>query len=312
MTTAVQEIKNRFAQLGADLKEEEIQQRFERLTRQFKVPEEEAKRSIINYFLKEHNLDRSQYYTSLTDNTTTIQDIQQEGQWVTLNVKVAQLWQPNHESIIQTGLIGDETGIIKFTTFKGASTQPLLEEGKTYQIKNAVTGIWQGRYQVNLNRITEITEIDRDITIGSTTTEFTGVIVDVQSGSGLIRRCPECNKALTRGTCAEHGRVEGIYDLRIKAVIDDGEHTQDVIINRELTEQLTGITLEDAKNMATEALDHGVVRDAIKSKIIGRYYIITGTRLDRYLLAKHIQQAKLSREDIASLKDQILSEMEVE
>jgi replication factor A1 len=306
--TAVQEIKNRFSQLGAELSEEEIQHRLERLTQDFKVPIEEAKRSVTNYFLKEHNLDKSQYYAGLTDNIVSIQDINQEGQWITLKVKVAQLWQPNHESIVQTGLIGDETGVIKFTMFQGVSIQQLLEEGKSYQIKNAVTSIWQGRYQINLNRATEIVEIEEDIKIGSTETEFTGVIVDVQSGSGLIKRCPDCNKALTKGACTEHGKVEGIYDLRIKAVVDDGQNTQDVIVNRELTEQLTNITLDEAKNMATEALDHSVVKDAIKSKIIGRYYTIIGIKIDRYLIAKNIQQTKISKETVDKLQTQILSE----
>jgi len=56
--------------------------------------------------------------------------------------------------------------------------------------------------------------------------------VDVQSGSGLIKRCPECNRALVKGACGEHGKVEGVYDLRIKAVLDDGEKVQDILMNR--------------------------------------------------------------------------------
>jgi replication factor A1 len=307
--TTVQEIKNRFSKLGAELSEEEIHQRLERLTMDFKVPMEEAKRSVINYFLKEYHIDKSRYYTGFTDRPTSIQEITKEGQWVTLKVKVVQLWEPTHESILQTGLAGDETGVIKFTMFQGISGQPLLEEGKCYLIKNAVTNVWQGRYQLNLNRASEIVELEEDIKVGSTPTEFTGVIVDVQSGSGLIRRCPECNRALTKGACSEHGRVEGIYDLRIKAVIDDGQHTQDVIVNRELTEQLTGLTLDEAKKMATEALDHNVVTDAIKSKIVGRYYTVTGTTTDRYLIARDIQQTRMSKEERDRLREQILSEI---
>jgi len=37
--------------------------------------------------------------------------------------------------------------------------------------------------------------------------------------------------------------------------------------------------------MATEALDQGVVLDVIKSKLVGRYYVVAGKKLDRsYLL----------------------------
>ena len=308
MSNTVQEIINRFSQLGAELSEEEIEERLEKLTSEFKVPIGEAKRSVVNYFLKEHNIDRSQYYTGSTSDITAIQDINQEGQWVTLRVKVTQLWEANHESIVQVGLVGDETGIIKFTMFQGVTIPKPLEEGKSYLIKSAVTGVWQGKYQINMNKATSITEIEEDVEVGRQTAEFTGVIIDVQTGSGLIKRCPECNRALSKGVCTEHGKVEGVYDLRIKAVIDDGKTTQETIINKELSEKLTNITLEEAKDMATEALDHNIVTDRIKSKILGRYYTMIGTKIDRYLIVSEIKTLpKITKEAIDELLLQLRS-----
>jgi len=76
---------------------------------------------------------------------------------------------------------------------------------------------------------------------------------------------PRMQPALVKGACGEHGKVEGVYDLRIKAVLDDGEKVQDILMNREITEAFTGITLDKAKEMATEALDQGVVLDVIKA-----------------------------------------------
>ncbi len=314
------EIRDRFLELGVDLAEEEIQKRFQRLTVEFKVPEDEARRSVINYFLRENELERGQYYAGSSDNLVSIGDIKEEGQWVSLKVKVVQLWEASHESIRQTGLVGDGTGTIKFTMFEGHSDrrfegdaaeleqtpdQIVLEEGRSYMIRSAVTGVWQGRYQLNFNRATTIEEIEEDIIVENPTAEFTGVIVDIQIGSGLIKRCPECNRALSKGSCNEHGRVEGVYDLRIKAVIDDGETTQDVIVNRELTEDLCGITLEEAKDMATEALDHGIVTDAIRRKILARYYTITGRKLDRYILADRIEPMKSSNDAVERLLSQV-------
>jgi replication factor A1 len=126
--------------------------------------------------------------------------------------------------------------------------------------------------------------------------------VDVQSGSGLIKRCPECNRALVKGACGEHGKVEGQYDLRIKAILDDGEKVQDILMNREITEAFTGITLEKAKEMATEALDQGVVLDVMKNKLVGRYYVVAGRKLDRFILVDSIKlDVKPIDEDIARI-----------
>ena len=314
------DIRDRFLELGVNLAEEDIHKRFQRLTVEFKVPQDEARRSVINYFLKENELERGQYYAGSSENMVSVGDIVEEGQWVSLKVKVVQLWEASHESIHQTGLVGDRTGTIKFTMFDGHSDrrsegatkemedtpdQIVLEEGRSYMIRNAVTGVWQGRYQLNFNRATTIETIEEDIIVEIPVAEFTGVIVDIQTGSGLIKRCPECNRALSKGSCNEHGRVEGVYDLRIKVVIDDGESTQDVIVNRELTEELCGITLEEAKDMVTEALDHGVVTDVIRRKILAKYYTIRGRTIDRYLLADSIKSKELSKDVVERLLSQV-------
>jgi replication factor A1 len=217
-------------------------------------------------------------------------NIDEPGRWIDLRVKVTQLWDSNSDAISQAGLIGDETGSIKFVKWSKAGLSDLVE-GKSYLLKNVVTDEFQGRFSVKLNRTSRIEELKEDITIGSQATEFTGALVDVQNGSGLIKRCPTCKRSLAKGICGEHGKVEGVYDLRVKAVLDDGRRVQDILINRETTERLVGLTLEDAKQMAMEALDHEVVKGLIESKLIGRYYTVTGPRVDRYILVEMISEA---------------------
>ena len=216
-------------------------------------------------------------------------EINEPGLWVDLKVKVAQLWETNSEAISQSGLVGDETGTIKFVKWAKADL-PDLEDGKSYLLKNLVTDEFQGRFSVKLNRTSQIEPLDVDVEIGSIAAEFSGALVDVQKGSGLIKRCPVCRRSLAKGVCSEHGKVDGTYDLRIKAVLDDGRRVQDVLINRETTERLVNLTLEEAKQMAMEALDHEVVRSLIESKLMGRYYSITGPRIDRYLLVESINE----------------------
>ena len=60
------------------------------------------------------------------------------------------------------GLIGDDTGSIKFVKWAKASL-PDLELGKSYLLKKAVTDEFQGRFSVKLNRASQIEPIDREI-----------------------------------------------------------------------------------------------------------------------------------------------------
>ncbi|MFZ1315007.1 MAG: replication protein A [Methanothrix sp.] len=233
-------------------------------------------------------------------------EIDEPGVWVDLKVKVAQLWETNSDSISQSGLIGDETGSIKFVKWAKADLAD-LEEGKSYLLRNLVTDEFQGRFSVKLNRTSQIEPLDIDVQIGSQAAEFSGALVDVQKGSGLIKRCPVCKRSLAKGVCADHGKVDGTYDLRIKAVLDDGRRVQDVLINRETTERLVGLTLEEARMMAMEALDHEVVRSLIESKLVGRYFTITGPRVDRYLLVETVNEVMPVTE---SSVDELMSQAE--
>ena len=228
-----------------------------------------------------------------------IVEIDEPGRWVDLKVKVVQLWETNSDSISQSGLVGDETGSIKFVKWVKADL-PNMEEGKSYYLKNLVTDEFQGRFSVKLNRTSQIEPLETDIEVGSQAAEFSGALVDVQKGSGLIKRCPICKRSLAKGICSEHGKVEGTYDLRIKAVMDDGRRVQDVLINRETTERLVDLTLEDAKQMAMEALDHEVVRGMIENRLMGRYFIVTGPRVDRYILVETINEAPSVAEEDAN------------
>jgi replication factor A1 len=179
---------------------------------------------------------------------------------------------------------------------------PILKDGKSYSIRNVVTKSWQGRFSISLNKASEITPLDEEVAVGRAEEEISGTIIDVQSGSGLIKRCPECNRVVVKGHCAEHGTVTGLYDLRIKGVLDDGEVVTDVLFNRELTERLTGMTLAEAKERAMEALDQNVVADAMKAVTIGRYYIVRGNKTPRWLLVTDFTEApQIKDEDISAV-----------
>ncbi len=283
-----QEIKERFAKVNVQLQEKDINERLSLLITKFRVPINEARRNVISYFLKVHNIKQEEFFKNAgfgSQEPVKIAGLVEDNKWVTFIAKVSVLWEPRHEKIAQTGVLGDETGTITFTTWKTTDV-PYLEEGKSYLFKNVVTSSYQISIKVNKN--SEITPYEGEINIAKKLVSIVGAFVDMQSGSGLIKRCPECNRSLSKGSCSEHGRVEGIYDLRIKGIIDDGVISQDIILNRELTEKLTGITLEKAKEIATEALDAAVVIDLFKGTTLGRYFEVKGVRIDKNLLADSI------------------------
>jgi len=293
------QISVRFSEQGVRVSTEEIEQRLNSLINDFKVPVDEARRSVISYFGKRYTDDGLAAPAEV--NFSKIADIDAEDKWINLQVKIVQLWEPNSPSIAQVGLFGDETGAIKFTSWSSANL-PVLKNGMSYSIRNAVTKSWQGRFSVSLNKATDIAPLDQDIAVGRAEVEMSGAIIDVQSGSGLIKRCPQCNRVVVKGYCTEHGKVSGVYDLRIKGVLDNGEIVSDVLFNRELTEKLTGITLEEAKEMAIEALDQDIVADMIKGLIIGRYYTLRGNKTPRWLLITDFSEPKnLDEDDINSV-----------
>jgi len=273
-----------------DVKTDEIEQRLDQVVSEYKIPIDEARRTVTNSLLDEADIDRDELGRGGAE-TVLVDEIDQDEQWVDVTVKVVDLWEPRSDSISQVGLVGDESGRIKFVAFETSELDE-LEEGASYKLSNVVTDEYQGDYSIKLNRTTTITELDEEVEVGDSTTTVEGALVDVQSGSGLIKRCPEegCTRVLQNGRCSEHGEVDGEFDLQIKAVLDDGQEVQDVIFNREATEELTGIELEAAKQQAKDALDTSVVADGIRTDILGRYYRVTGPTLGRYVLANEFEQ----------------------
>ena len=283
-------IVERFSELGHEIDVNEVASRIDVLTNQFKVPVDDAESSVISYFLRQNGVERGDYYEGSGGNrNVNVADIQiEDGIWYNLRVKFTDLWEPRSEHIDQTGLVGDDTGKIKFVIWKNAGLGG-MELGKSYTIDNVVTNVYNGNVSVTMNKTSVITEIDDDIEVGNATSEYTGVMVNIVNGSGLIKRCPECNRALRSGTCSEHGNVAGTNDLRIMATLDNGESTQDVLFGCEMSEDVWGHTLDEAVEMAVESLDASVVVEDMVSNLVGRYYTISGGMMDNTMFVKECE-----------------------
>lgn len=263
------EISERFAKKGVVINQEKIQEKMDELSK-FKVPEIEVSRTVIRNLEKETGI-------RLEDvQCVSVEDIKQieDGKWISLKAKVVQLWENTSDSIAQVGLIGDETGVIKFTVWKTAAIEIRLVQGNSYIFQNVVTGSFSDKMQVAVTSTSQIIPIAEEIQQKEKEITLTGVIVSLTNGSGLIKRCPECSRSLSKGSCEVHGKNDGILDIRIKAVLDNGKSTYNILALRDMTDKLTSLTIDSAKKIATEALDQSAVTEAMKKTLIGKYFTI--------------------------------------
>jgi replication factor A1 len=287
--TVVENINNEFE----DDVSEEARERVRELQEEYGVPLEEAQRTAQRRIA-------TNYETAVPD-AESVPEAKEKGEeeWLDLGpVKFTESWGEDPENgIQQSGILSDEEGDIKFTTWQDEEA-PMLEKGETYVLENVVRSDYEDNKNINMAHTTEAHEVDAEIDTSErqedNSVEFTGAIVDVQRGSGLIKRCPKegCNRVLQNGRCSEHGEVEGEFDMRVKAVVSVHEMDNDVqvVLDRELVEELTGITMDEAIQEAMDALDTEVVDQEIFNEVMGRYYEFQGDELGDYVV---VQEAEL-------------------
>ena len=81
-----------------------------------------------------------------------------DGDWADIEVEVIEMWDSNHESIRQVGLIGDDTGIMKLVSWE-KSNMPLMQEEHKYRLSKVVISVYENRIQGALNSRSTITPI---------------------------------------------------------------------------------------------------------------------------------------------------------
>ena len=220
-----------------------------------------------------------------------------------VRVKVVQDWEPSHERMLQAGLLGDETGTLKFTIWKEEGKEK-IQQGKVYSIYYALVDEFNGRLQLNLSTAICLPE-EGDIRVREGE-EARGVIVHLAPGSGLIKRCPVegCNRVLSRQNyCPVHEIQKDFrYDLRIKGVLDDGIRTRNILVQKDIVESLSGMKLEEAIALAESSpLGMDEVFYRIRDAILGRYFQVGGSEMDGRILVRECQRVRFDPADLAAL-----------
>ncbi|MEM2924693.1 MAG: Single-stranded DNA binding protein [Methanocellales archaeon] len=207
-----------------------------------------------------------------------------------LEAKQQEISIKQNKKIIITGIIADETSKLPFTSW--VSEAEIVKDA-TLKLENVYVKKFQGLPAININEatiITRVPDLDIDINIskeiirlgevvgkeGAFDVTVEGDILSIRPGSGLIQRCPSCHRVIQKNICRSHGKVQGIYDMRIKATLDDGTGAIMIVLNREETEKLYGQSLEKCKEIAMSALSTEVIEEDIKRKFTGRRLVVRG------------------------------------
>ncbi len=229
---------------------------------------------------------------------------------------------------VWSGMIADETGKVQFTAWSDFGLKP----GDVVRISRATVKAWRGIPQLTFDDRAELVKVEEvfpsaeelqktrlsmlsEIAArgGASDVTVRGALIEIREGSGLIMRCPECKRALQKGICKVHGRVEGFPDLRIKAILDDGSGAVGVVFNRELTEKLTETTLDESMQRAKESMNFDVVKDliddALALKIVTVSGVVTADEYGLSMIAKDAQTAKVDPKEEA---ERLLVELEAQ
>ena len=185
------------------------------------------------------------------------------------------------EKTVFSGVLGDETGKAQFTAWQDYQ----LKKGDTVHITGATVKSWRGISQVSFDEEATVKKLKKDtISVDSVPVPLVplyeiverdgafdimieGTVIDIQPGSGFILRCPECNRMIQEGSCQIHGDVEGVPDLRVKCIVDDGNGSVNAVLDRKTSETILGKTLEDCKKMETTVLQNLIVNTLFAQKL---------------------------------------------
>ena len=226
-----------------------------------------------------------------------------------------------------SGVIGDETGKAQFTSWHDFK----LKKGDVIKISGGYIKSWKGIPQLTFDEKATVEKLDESKLSGKIQTqkiplhmlverhgaldiEAEGTVMEIRSGSGLIVRCPECDRVLWNDECKIHGKVEGKSDIRIKLVVDDGTGAVSTIIGRELTEKLLGKTLEECEKLVENSNDENALVDEMNKLLFTHRINVQGNALgDNFGTTIIAKEAKLVDVDIdreAKKLSQDLEEMQ--
>ncbi len=224
------------------------------------------------------------------------------------------------EKVVRSGDVMDPTGRCRLTAWCEIDPKP----GDFLHLVNARVQFWQGSPDLvidNLDQVSNLTDapweaIDPEqhwveiklsdlVTSGSRRgIKTNGTIVAIRSDSGIILRCPECRRILRESACVDHGVQHGVEDLRLKFVIDNGVHNAPLIMSKEPSEKLLGMSQDMIKEKISKS-SHADFLTETRNNYLARKVSINGRSLvdsqGAMILAEEVIFDSISNESAAKL-----------
>ena len=242
-----------------------------------------------------------------------------------LELKKREVEVDDQKKSVYSGILGDETGKAQYTSWHDFK----LKEDDVVTISGGYVKSWKGIPQLTFDEKATVTKLDsttiskKDIQpkklplhqlvdrFGALDIEAEGTVIQIREGSGLIKRCPECNRVLLEDTCTIHGKVNGKQDLRIKLVIDDGTGAVSSILNKELSEHLLGSTMNEITQQLDKSEDSTSVLEKIHKKLFAHRILLQGNALgDQFGITIIAKKATLTDIDIEAESEKLSQELE--
>jgi replication factor A1 len=235
-----------------------------------------------------------------------------------LEIKDREVEVSGQKKKVFSGILGDETGKAQFTAWHDFK----LKEGVVVKITGGYVKSWKGIPQFTFDEKASVEKLDANTILkkdvktqkillaelvernGALDVEVEGTVIEIRKGSGLVQRCPECNRVLQDGACAVHGAVEGKADMRMKLVLDDGTGSVSAILGKDLTEKLLGKTMIDSSN------DEGLIEE-MNTTLFGHRISLQGNALgDQFGITLIARDAKRADFDVAAEAERLSQELE--
>ena len=223
-----------------------------------------------------------------------------------------------------SGTLADDTGKAQYSAWHDFK----LKNGDVIKITGGYVKTWKGIPQITIDENVTVekqpanTITPKDITThtyqlhelidkrGALDIQTTGTIIEIKPGSGLINRCPTCNRVLQNTTCTLHGDVQPKPDLRLKLIIDDGTGSITAILDRNVTEKLLGQTLQDLQQQ-TKQHDNQTLLNTITKQFFSHQIQLQGNALgDEFGTTIIAQNATLNDLNITQQTEKIIQELE--
>jgi replication factor A1 len=198
------------------------------------------------------------------------------------------------ERIVRSGDVMDPTGRCRLTAW--CDFNPKV--GDYIQINSARAQFWQGSPDLVVDDLEQITNVSNppwddidpsnhwvevdidDLSNGGSRRgiSVSGTIVSVRKDSGIIYRCTKCRRVLRDDACSEHGMVEGIEDIRLRFVLDNGVSNASLLLSKEPSELFLQQKSDEIKSQISSLGPDGFINN-LRNSLLSKKVNVKGRAL---------------------------------